>query len=211
MNPHLLNIMVGLLFIVVFGSLSLLRREGLSLQFALEVLGITALIEIITLLVGTAINPIFFLLFIYLISMRSRLLVDLANLLSARGRQRDAVKSLQLALRLFPDRNTRLVVLVNMGIIQLRRKNPKSAQSLLESVLEESADGGLSMKSESACYYNLGLALQRQGKDAEAVHQFNKAIDAFPTSIYGKAAQRALEQRKRGEHKAEDQTPEENH
>ncbi len=204
MDPHLLNITIGLLYIVVFGGLSLLRREGLSLQFALEVLSITVLIEIISLLIGAAINPIYFLLLIYLISIRSRLLVDLANMLSARGRQRDAIKLLQSALRLFPDRATRLIVLVNMGIIQLRRKNPKSAQSLLESVLEEAVVGGLSMKSESACYYNLGLAIQRQGKEAEAIHQFNKAIDAFPTSIYGKAAGRALEQSRSGQHKATD-------
>ncbi len=194
MNPHTLNIAIGLLYIIVFSSLSLLRREGLSLQFALEVLGITALIEIITLLIGTVINPIFFLLFIYLFSMRARLLVDLANLLSARGRQRDAISVLQLALRLFPDLTARLIVLVNMGIIQLRRKNPESTQSLLESVLEEARDGGLSMKSEAACHYNLGLALQRQGKKAEAIRQFKKAIDAFSTSVYGKAAKKALQQ-----------------
>ncbi|MFH1634053.1 MAG: tetratricopeptide repeat protein [Chloroflexota bacterium] len=207
MNPHLLNITVGLLFIVVFGGLSFLRREGLSLQFALESLGVIAIIEAATLLTGIVINPIFFLMLIYLVSMRARLLVDLANLLSARGRQRDAVKLLQLALRLFPERNTRLIVLVSMGIIQLRRKNPESAQSLLESVLEEAADGGLSMKSESACYYNLGLALQRQGEEAKAIHHFNKAIDAFPTSIYGKAAGRALEQWRSGQHKATEKSP----
>jgi len=203
MNPHLLIITIGLCYIVIFGGMSVLRREGLSTQFALEVLAITALVEAGALLTGTPINPILFLVFIYLISMRVRLLVDLANLLSGRGRQRDAISLLQLALRLFPDRSTRLIVLVNMGTVQLRRENPQSAQALLESVLEEAKGGGLGIKYEAACRYNLGVALQRQSKEAEAVRYFNETIGTFPNSLYAVAAQRALEQRRRGRVKPE--------
>lgn len=209
MNPHLLIAIVGLCYIAVFGGLSMIRREGLSNQFAFEVLGITALVEAGALLTGTTVNPILFLAATYLLSMRARLLVDLANLLSARGRQRDAISLLQTALRLFPDRSTRLIVLVNMGIVQLRRQNPESAQALLESVLEEEAkSGGLGIKYEAACCYNLGLALKRQGKEAEAVRHFNEAIGVFPSSIYGRAAERALEQRRRGKTKAEEPSDE---
>jgi tetratricopeptide (TPR) repeat protein len=197
MNPHLLVVTTSLAFIVIFGGMSVLRREGLSNQFAFEVLGITAVVEAGALLTGTTVNPILFLIVIYLLSMRARILVDFANLLSARGRQRDAIRLLQLALRLFPDRITHLIILVNMGIVQLRRQNPESAQTLLESVLEEAEHGGLGIKYEAACRYNLGLALQRQGKEAEAVRQFNEAADALPNSIYSRAAEQALEKRRR--------------
>lgn len=209
MNPHLLIAIIGLSYIVIFGGMSILRREGLSNQFAFEVLGITALVEAGALLTGTMVNPILFLILIYLLSTRARLLVDLANLLSGRGRQRDAISLLQLALRLYPDQTTRLIVLVNMGIVQLRRQNPASAQALLELVLEEAKGGGLGLKYEAACHYNLGLALQRQGKEAEAVRQFNETIDTFPNSIYSKAAEQALEQRRSGHRKVETESPDE--
>jgi len=203
MNPHLLIAIVGLCYIVVFGGMSILRREGLSSQFALEVLGMTALVEAGAFLSGSSANPVLFLVLIYLVSMRARLLVDLANVLSARGRQRDAISLLQLALSLLPDRTTRLMVLTNMGIVQLRRQDPQGAQALLESVLEAGEGGGLGLKYEAACRYNLGLALQRQGREAEAVRQFNEAIDVFPSSIFGRAAEQALEQRRRGGQKAQ--------
>ena len=204
MNPHLLIVTVGLCYVVIFGGMSVLRREGLSTQFAFEVLGMTALIEAGALLTGAPIHPVLFLAIIYLLSMRARLLVDLANLLSSRGRQRDAISLLELALRLFPDRTTRLIVLVNMGIIQLRRQNPESTQALLESVLEEAKNGGLGLKYEAACRYNLGVALQRQGKEAEAVRQFNETIGVFPNSIYARAAEGALQQRRRAKTKPGD-------
>jgi tetratricopeptide (TPR) repeat protein len=203
MNPHLLIAIIGLVYIAMFGGMSIVRREGLSNQFAFEVLGITALVVIGAWLTDTAANPVLFLVLVYLLSMRARLLVDLATLLSARGRQRDAISLLQLALRLFPDRTTRLIVLVNLGIVQLRRQNPESAQALLEAVLEEAKRGGLGIKYEAACHYNLGLAFQRQGKEAEAVRQFNETIETFPVSIYSKAAEQALEQRRRGSRQAE--------
>jgi tetratricopeptide (TPR) repeat protein len=196
MNPHLLIVTIGLCYTVVFGGLTLLRREGLSAQFAFEVLGITGLVEAGALLTGSTVNPLLFLVLIYLLSMRGRLLVDLANILSNRGRQKNAISLLQFALRLFPDRTTRLIIMVNMGIVQLRRQSPASAQALLEAVLQEAEAGGLGVKYEAASQYNLGLALQRQGKQADAVRHFNEAVGIFPGSIYGKAAQRALEQRR---------------
>lgn len=208
MDPYLLIITIGLFYIVVFGGMSVIQREGISTQFILEVLVITLLIAAGSYLTGSAANPILFLIFLYLLTMRGRLLVDLANLLSNRGRQRDAISALQLALRLIPDRATRLIVLVNVGIVQLRRQNPESAQALLEAVLEEAKEGGLGIKHEAACRYNLGLALQRQGKDAEAVRRFNEAIEVFPASPYSKAAEQALEQRRRGKRKPPE-TPDE--
>jgi len=199
MNPHLLILLIGLIYIVLFGGLSLLRREDLSLQFALEVLGVSVLIEAVALVLGAPVNPLLYLVIIYLVSMRVRLLTDLANALSNAGRQRDAINLLQLALRLYPDNSTRLVVLVNMGIVQLRRQNPESAQSLLQQVIDESRDGGLGIKFEAACRYNLGLALMRLGNSAQAVREFNEAAVVFPNSIYSKAAEKALERHRQGQ------------
>jgi len=199
MNPHLLIITVGIAYIVIFGAFSLLRREGLSAQFAIEVLGLTLIVVVGSLITQTTVNPILFLAFIYLISMRGRLLVDLANYLSNRGRQRDAISILQLSLRLYPDHNTRMIVLVNMGIVQVRRKNPESAQALLEEVLQDVEKGSpMGIKYQAACHYNLGLALLQQGKDAQAVHQFNETSEVFPSSIYSEAAEIAIEKRKSG-------------
>jgi tetratricopeptide (TPR) repeat protein len=196
MNPYLLITAIGLGYILIVGGMSLLRREGLSNQFAFEVLGFTALVVAGAVLTNTVVDPILFLVVVYLLSMRARLLVDLADFLSGRGRQRDAMAVLQFALRLFPDRSTRLVVMISMGTVQLRRQSPESAQELFETILGEAKQGGLGVKYEAACHYHLGLALQRQGKDAEAVRQFNEAIETFPTSVYGRAAAQALERRR---------------
>ena len=177
--------------------MSFLRREGLSTQFAIESFIITILVIGIAILTKTSVDPILFLIFIYLITMRGRLLVDLANFLSSRGRQRDAIKLLQWAMRLMPDHSTRLVIQVNMGIVQLMRKNPASAQALFEEVLQEMDEkGGLGIKYEAACRYNLGQALVQQGKESEAVRQFNETMIIFPNSIYSKAASNMLEQRR---------------
>jgi tetratricopeptide (TPR) repeat protein len=204
MNPHLIILAVGIFYILVFGAMSLLRREGLSTQFAIESFIITIVVVGIALLTNTTVDPILFLIFIYLITMRGRLLVDLSSFLSSRGRQRDAIKLLQFAMRLMPDHSTRLVIQVNMGIVQLQRKNPASAQALFEEVLQEMDErGGLGIKYEAACRYNLGQALIQQGKEAEAVRQFNETMIIFPNSIYSKAASRSLEQRRsrKPEHK----------
>lgn len=205
MSPHLLIITIGLIYIVLFGGLSLLRREGLSIQFAIEVLGITTIIEVITLAIGIPINPIIYLAVIYLFTMRVRLLVDLANIFSNRGRQRDAINLLQYALRLYPDKSSRLVVLVNMGIVQLRRKNPESAITIFSGVLNDSQDGGLGIKYEAACRYNLGLAYQRTGKTAQAIREYNETMVIFPTSIYSKGADKALERIRHGPNEEEEE------
>jgi tetratricopeptide (TPR) repeat protein len=195
MNPQLLITLLGVFYVLVFGGLSLLRREGLSTQFAVEALAITGLVALIGALLNTAVDPILFLIFIYLLTMRGRLMVDIANMLSNRGRQRDAVALLQWALRLYPDRSAKLVILVNMGIVQLRRQNPASAVSLFQDVLKVGEQGGLGIKYEAACRYNLGVALMQQGEQAEATRQFNEVRIIFPNSIYSRAAEAKLEER----------------
>jgi tetratricopeptide (TPR) repeat protein len=197
MNSYILILIIGIGYILIFGGLSLVRREGLSTQFAIETLAFTVLVAAIAWSTRAAIHPALFLAVLYLFSMRGRLLVDLSNLLSNRGRQRDAMRLLELAQRVFPDRITHLVILVNMGIVQLRRQNPQASQEIFESVLKEAELGGLGIKFEAACRYNLGVALQELGKDAQAVHQYNETISLLPSSIYARAATTALEKRRR--------------
>lgn len=196
MDPNLMILIVGLSYALVFSLMAMLRREGLSSQFLLEVLLLTALIAGGGTLSGSTAHPILFLVFLYLLTMRARLLTDLGMLLSNRGRQRDAIRAMQVALRLLPDPPTRLIVLLSMGVVQLRRQNPASAQELLQMSLETGQAGGLSLRNRAAAHYHLGLAVQRQGKDAQAVHHFHQAVESFPGSPYGREAERALEQRR---------------
>jgi len=198
METHFLVMIIGFSYAVLFAGMSALRGEGFSLQFTLEGVALTLLVAAGTWLTGSEVNPALFLGFIYLVTMRSRLLVDLATLFSNRGRQKTAVSILQTALRLLPDKASRLIVLVTMGIVQLRRENPASAQQLLEMVLAEGQQGGLSMRHAAATHYNLAIALRKQGEDAKSVRHFREAADGFPASPYGRAAQRALEERRRG-------------
>ncbi len=198
MNEYLMIIVLGFAYTILFGFLGYLKREGISFQFTLEGIAITLLMSGGGFVSGSNINPILFLVFIYLVTMRSRLLADIANLLSGRGRQRDAIAVLQVALSLFPDRQTRLIVLTNMGIVQLLRKNPASAEAILSSVLDESEQGGLGIRYRAACEYNLGIASRQLGQDARSVRHFRAAQDAFPGSAYGKAAEQALAERRKG-------------
>ncbi len=199
LDPNALILLIGVLYLLVFGLIGILRREGVTAQFALEVLGLTVFIAAGGYLTGSAANPILFVGFLYLVSMRARLLVDLANLLSNRGRQRDALNILQVALRLWPDRPARLIVLSTMGTVQLRRKNPGSAREMLQRVLQEDARyGGLGPVQRAACHYHLGLALRRLGEEAAAIKHFNQALDTLPASPHAQAARRALEQGRRG-------------
>jgi tetratricopeptide (TPR) repeat protein len=198
MDPHILILIVGLSYTVVYGGMALLRREGVTSQFILETLVLTGLVAGGGYFTNSPANPILFLVFLYMLTSRSRLLVDLANMLSNRGRQRDSINILQVALRLFPDKPTRFIVLVNMGIVQLRRENPESARMLFETVIEESEDGGLGLRHQAACYYNLGLAFQQLGKGGQAVRYFKQATEVFPGSPYGKAAAKAIEERRKG-------------
>jgi len=197
-ESHLLILLLGLFYSVLFALMAILRGEGFSMQFTLEGVILTLIIAAGDFFTASDVNPVLFLIFIYIFTMRSRLLVDLANLVSNRGRQRNAISILQTALRLYPDKSARLIIFVNMGIVQLRRKNPKSAQEIFEKVLEEAKDGGLGMRHRAASHYNLGVALQKQGKDAIAVHHFRETAEGYPGSPFSSAAQQALEKRRKG-------------
>jgi tetratricopeptide (TPR) repeat protein len=195
MNPHLLTLLVALLFILVFGGLPILRKERPSLQLAVEVFILTGLNIGASLLTGFRLEPFIFLIFLYVIVMRCRLLIDVGNLLSSRGRHQSALSVYRLALQLAPDFPVHLTALISYGAVLVRVGALEEAIRILEGVLEKAGEN-LQLKHESACHYNLGVAYMRMGRESRAVREFNETIDAWPLSPYAQYAQAALDRRK---------------
>jgi tetratricopeptide (TPR) repeat protein len=190
MHPALLILLVGLLYLLGFGALSFMRRQGLSTRFAVEGLIITAASVVLT-LVSVPVNPLIFLIILYLVTMRVRLLVDLGNWLTSKARYDQALDLFRFALRLGPDAVSRQILLINRGVTQLRMQDPEGAYLTLEAALiDQRIQAGA--KYLAAGYYNLGLACRRTGREAEAIHRFNEAIDTLPNSIYAHGARQAL-------------------
>lgn len=195
MDPYLLQLLIGGLFILVFGGLSFTRREGLSAQFALEAIALTALLVGGSRLLNITISPFLFLGILYLVTMRSRLTVDIANLLARRGSYDWAHRLYKLCLAWWPDASSRLIVQTNQGAALLYQGQLDSAISTLEAVLKVEERPRLGFKYEAACRYNLGLAYEQKGESAKATVQFSEVIDLLPGSPYAKAAQAALKRR----------------
>jgi len=190
MTPSFLIFLIGLLYVVIFWSLSLLRRERLSNQFAHEGLSLTGIAFAASYWGGIAVQPIYFLLVIYLVTMRVRLLVELGNMLSKRGRHQQALALYRTALQLFPDRSSRLIVLINMGAAYLQQGEPERAIEILEDakahVLKQ-----LGPKHAAGCLYNLGMAYRRTARYAEALRQFSEVGEVYPLSVTAKLAEKA--------------------
>lgn len=178
--------LVGLVYLLGFGALSSLRRQGLSARFAVEGLLVTAIGTGLR-YAGVPIHPLAFLVVLYLMTMRVRLLIDLGNWFSARGQSTRALALYRLALRLGPDLSSRQIVLINRGVAQLRSQDHEAAYHTLKEALAEE-DGQIGAQHLAASYYNLGLACRRSGREAEAIRRFNEAVDAWPNSLYGRAA-----------------------
>jgi tetratricopeptide (TPR) repeat protein len=196
LDPYLLLLLIACLFILVFGGLGYLRREGLSSQFALEAVGLTTLFVGGSRLLGTQLNPFLFLLVLYLVTMRSRLMVDLANLFARQQRYSLAFGLYRLSLSWWPDASSRLIVLSNRGAAELHSGQIDAAICTLESVLEIKERPRLGLKYEAATRYNLGFAYEQKGETAKAMAQYNETIELLPGSLYAKAAQAALKRRK---------------
>jgi len=192
-NPLLVILIVGLGYILAFGGLGLLRREGLSNRFALEGLAITLAALALGLGTGQPLNPVLFLMIIYLVTMRSRLLVDLSTLLASRGDFALAERCLDAALRLWPDAASQAIVRVNQGVLLLRQGRPEEAIQVLENVLAEGGESHLGLKYEAAAHYNLGVAYRRAGRHAAATREFNQVLGLMPGSVFALHAERALE------------------
>jgi hypothetical protein len=114
MDSPLVIPIVGLIYLLGFGALSYLRRQGLSARFAIEGLVITAIAFALR-YAGLPVHPVAFLGVLYLITMRARLLVDIGNWFSARGQFGRALALYRLALQLGPDAGSRHIVLLQPG------------------------------------------------------------------------------------------------
>ncbi len=196
MNPYLFSTLIACLYIVVFGGLSLLRREGLSAQFALESIVLTALLVGGSYAIGMPISPILLLVVLYLVTMRSRLLVDVANVLARRRSYGPAFRLYQLGLAWWPDVSARLIVLANRGAAELHSGEVNKAIKTLEGVLHSEQRSRLGIKYEAATNYNLAYAYEQAGEDAKSAAHYHEAIEALPGSLYAKAAESALKRRK---------------
>jgi len=194
-NPHLLLILTALLYLLIVGGLSALRREGFSLQFVFEVIAVSVLLVALSLATGSMVHPVIFLIVTYLVTMRARLLVDLGNLLARRGHHQQATNVYGLALQLKPDGTSRQIVSLNQAVGQLQQGQLTQAIAVLENLLTDSQHP-LSPKHEAAARYNLAVGYRRHGNEAKAVVEFNKTIDVMPGSLYASSAQIALDKGK---------------
>ncbi len=192
MNPYAVLILEALLFALAFGALTWLRGEGLPGRFAWEVLGLTAVLLLLSWVAGGPIHPVLFLVLIYVLTMRARLLVDLANALSGRRKYSAALSVLSLAQRLASDPISQTLVHINTGVVMIQQKRFEEAVQLLGSTLQGIPAGRGGPKYEAACRYNLGLAHLRAGQESKAVEQFNAVIELLPNSLYARGAQTAL-------------------
>jgi tetratricopeptide (TPR) repeat protein len=189
--------MIGIAYILIWGGLSFLRREGLSLRFVLEAMVIALAFSGLAQWGNIQTHPVLFLIILYLIMMRARLLVDLGNIFAKRGQYEQADKLYHLAASLWPDVTNRLILQVNQGTSLLQQKKLGEAITIFKDVLEQAGHGYLGVKYEAAAHYNLGVAYLRKGMDAHASIAFNAVIDTWPASEYARRAEVALERHRR--------------
>jgi tetratricopeptide (TPR) repeat protein len=195
MTSPLLTLLVGLLYIVVGGGLSLLRREGLSVQFALESIVLTGLFSGAALLTSYEPSPVLVLVVLYLVTMRVRLLVELGTYYARRGNFGLAEKIYGFAPRLFPAPADKLLVNVNWGAARLQQGQLDEAITLFKGVLTKHGEGYLGVKNEAASHYNLGVAYRRKQMENEAVVEFKQVLEIWPVSIYARRAEAALQKK----------------
>ncbi|HID88856.1 MAG TPA: tetratricopeptide repeat protein [Anaerolineae bacterium] len=192
MRHELLLLLVGLAYALIFRLLALVRREDFSFQFVIEAVVLTLVGAGLSFLGLLRVDPIVFVLFLYLITMRSRLLVDLANLFARSGRFRLADQAYGWASRLWPDVPGRRVIAMNRGAALILEGRLEEAISLLEGVL---ASPRLSPKQTAAAHYNLGVAYRSRGDSHRSVRHLRAAIEALPGSVYARHAQALLKKR----------------
>ncbi len=194
MNPSLALVLSGCCFVAVFGGLALLRREGLSLQFALEGLGLTAVAALLSLAGLLTIHPIVLLIVLYLVTMRVRLLVDLARTLRRAWPPERLLPLYDLALRLGPDPAGRVVVRIDQGATLVRAGRAAEAVPVLEEVLSGRPACLRNLRYHVSACYNLGLAYQKVGEAGRAAEQFQQVCELLPGTLYARMAEKAAEE-----------------
>ena len=197
-DPNLFLLLIAALYVLVFGGLSILRREGLSAQFALEGGGHHRHLG------GgrdapwrapqsgsSAIAPI---------------RADHALEVAGGSRQlawrsgastAAAFRIYDLSLALRPDTASRLIVLSNRGAAELHSGQVARAVQTLEGVMDPHVRPNLGVRCEAVTRYNLGLAYDQNGQLAQALEQFGEAADLLPGSPAARAARAALDRRRK--------------
>ena len=191
-DSPVLILFLGFSYAVLFGLLSFLRREGLSIQFAAEAIAITLIAAALNVFLGWPIHPALFLLVLYLITMRVRISVEAANFLARTGRFSQAEQIYKLGERLLPDRTNRMIVRINFGTLRLQQGLLDEAISIFKEILTRAGHGDLGVKYEAATHYNLGVAYLRKDLDAKAQDEFHSVLETWPMSEYGRRAEAAL-------------------
>lgn len=188
MDPYLLLVLVLLLYALAAAGPSVLGREPLAWGQAAEVI-IWGLALLAAAWATQVASPLIYLLALYLLSMRARLLVELANLLAVR-RRAAALPLYALAHALALNPLDRTIVRLNQGAALLHWGQVPGAQALLEAVLQ---GGRLGPKLEAACRCNLGLACLRAGERECGRSHLREAIALQPGSVYAQRARLALQ------------------
>jgi tetratricopeptide (TPR) repeat protein len=202
MSLHLMIGVIGLLYIVAFGIMALFRREGLSIRLAVESVCVTAIAVTLVVLTPIQIHPVWFFLLLYLITLRVRILVDLANVFARRGRKVQAERIYNFASHLWPDQTGNLIIKINHATLLLQKNQLDESISMFNEVLTQANKGYLGVKYEAAAHFNLGVAYLRKNNSSMATMEFNSVIDTWPASLYARRAQEALN-RQRSKEKSE--------
>jgi tetratricopeptide (TPR) repeat protein len=193
MDSPLFLFLICCLYIIVFGGLSLLRKEGLSMRFALESVGFTALVSLISWVTGQWVHPVIFLFVLYIVTMRVRLLVDIGNMFARRRSFATAEKIYDLAEKLWPDPCNRAILGVNKGTLRIQQGALDESIAILKDLIQQSSLGFMGIRYESAAHYNLGVAYHRKGQETLSLTEFNTVLDIWPASEYSRAANHAIE------------------
>ncbi|MBN1535780.1 MAG: tetratricopeptide repeat protein [Anaerolineales bacterium] len=197
MSLPVLILFIGSAYIVLIGILSLLKREELSTQFAIEAIVITFIFCGLTAYTRLAIHPVLFLLIVYFITMRVPLLVDIGTIFAKRKQFPLAEKFFSFALQLWPDRSNTWIVRINQGVAYFQQGDFDKAIHVYQEILQSIDHCRVSAKLEAAAHYNLGVAYLRQNKDAQATVEFNIVVDSWPATEYARRASDNLEKHRR--------------
>lgn len=190
MDPYLVLLLVLFVFVLLFGASSLVRREPVSGRWVLEVVLTGGAILIVARIAQAPPPPLLFFVALYLLIMRTRLLVDAGNALASRGRLRVASRLYALALRLATSPQESLLVRANQGIALLQAGQLADGIAALEDVLSSSAR--LSPRLGAACRCNLGLAYLGAGQVGRGRTLLREAVELAPGSVFASRALSAL-------------------
>ncbi len=128
--------------------------------------------------------------------MRVRILVDVAIFFARRGNFSIADRIYQLAEKIWPDATGRMIIAVNQGVMEITRKNFDKAILIIRNVLAAKENGHLGIKHEAAAHYNLGVAYLKKEMSPQATNEFRTVLDIWPTSVYARRAEAALNKEK---------------